>query len=78
MGVRPTYTITFAPEATVDDIRKTVYWAELLLHDESARRVMQRRFPPPDEFKLSGEHPASTLRRFVTLATDEEIDDFGE
>lgn len=78
MGDRLTYTITFTPGAKAGDIRSTVYWAELLLHDESARRVMQRHFPLPDEFELPGENSASTLRRFVTLTTDEEIDDFGE
>ena len=74
-----TDTITFAETASPDEVQRTVFWAELLLANPAARAHMAGFALPPRDYVLptQGDQPGQT-ERLVNLATDEEIDDFGE
>ncbi len=76
------YNVNFTPDAPADEVRRICYWIGLLLHDENARKHMAAYGAPPANFKLPPldrrRRRAAEVMDLVNLATDEEIDDFGE
>ena len=73
------YTVRFADTAAASTVRQVIFWIELLLRDPAARAHMARYAEPPTTFQPRvADAGALAHARVITLATDEEIDDFGE